>query len=49
MTNGQVAEGGIGAPRGLLDHPAWTRWGAHVAFWLMYFVIRTAAAAADPP
>jgi len=25
------------------------RWGAHVAFWLTYFVIRTAAAAADPP
>jgi signal transduction histidine kinase len=25
------------------------RWGAHVAFWAAYFVIRTAAAAADPP
>ncbi len=25
------------------------RWGAHVAFWVAYFVIRTAAAAADPP
>ncbi len=49
MTNGQVGEGGLGAPKGLLDHPAWTRWGAHVAFWLMYFAIRTAAAAADPP
>lgn len=36
-------------PRGLLDHPAWTRWGAHVGFWLMYFAFRTAAAAADPP
>lgn len=35
--------------RGLLDHPAWTRWGAHVGFWLMYLAIRTAAAAADPP
>lgn len=35
--------------RGLLDHPAWTRWGAHVAFWLIYFIVRTAAAAADPP
>ncbi len=33
----------------LLDHPGWTRWGAHVAFWLVYFVVRTAAAAADPP
>jgi len=38
-----------GAPGGLLDHPAWTRWGAHVGFWLMYLAIRTAAAAADPP
>ena len=37
------------APQSLLDHPAWTRWGAHVAFWLMYLVVRTAAAAADPP
>lgn len=36
-------------PRGLLDHPAWTRWGAHIAFWLMYLAVRTAAAAADPP
>jgi len=36
-------------PRGLLDHPALTRWGAHVAFWSFYFAIRTAAAAADPP
>jgi signal transduction histidine kinase len=34
---------------GLLDHPAWTRWGAHIAFWLVYFAVRTAAAAADPP
>lgn len=33
----------------LLEHPAWVRWGAHAAFWLMYFVVRTAAAAADPP
>jgi signal transduction histidine kinase len=37
------------APSSLLDHPAWTRWGAHIAFWLMYLAIRTAAAAADPP
>lgn len=34
---------------GLLAHPAWTRWGAHIAFWLVYFAVRTAAAAADPP
>jgi signal transduction histidine kinase len=33
----------------LLEHPAWVRWGAHVAFWLIYLVVRTAAAAADPP
>jgi two-component system, LytTR family, sensor kinase len=38
-----------GAPEGLLDHPAWTRWGAHIGFWLMYLAVRTAAAAADPP
>jgi signal transduction histidine kinase len=37
------------APQSLLDHPAWTRWGAHIAFWLMYLMVRTAAAAADPP
>jgi signal transduction histidine kinase len=47
------AEGAVeraqSAARGLLDHPAWTRWGAHVGFWLMYFAVRTAAAAADPP
>ena len=30
-------------------HPGLVRWGAHVAFWIAYFVIRTAAAAADPP
>jgi len=34
---------------GLLDHPGVTRWGAHIAFWLIYFIVRTAAAAADPP
>ena len=33
----------------LAAHPGWTRWGAHAAFWLAYFVLRTAAAAADPP
>jgi len=46
MLFGQVDSGGA---KGLLDHPGWTRWGAHVAFWLMYFAFRTAAAAADPP
>lgn len=35
--------------QGLLDHPAWTRWGAHIAFWVIYFAIRSAAAGADPP
>lgn len=38
-----------GAPSGLLAHPGWTRWGAHVAFWVLYFAVRTAAATADPP
>lgn len=38
-----------GVPHSLLEHPAWTRWGAHVGFWLMYLAIRTAAAGADPP
>ncbi|MGE0743466.1 MAG: sensor histidine kinase [Hyphomonadaceae bacterium] len=46
---GDATANAAGKPSGLLDHPAWTRWGAHVAFWLMYFAIRTAAAAADPP
>lgn len=45
----QVETQTVGGARGLLDHPAWTRWGAHAAFWLMYFAFRTAAAAADPP
>lgn len=36
-------------PQSLLDHPAWTRWGAHVGFWIIYLGVRTAAAAADPP
>jgi signal transduction histidine kinase len=39
----------MSASKGLLDRPAWTRWGAHAAFWLAYLVVRTAAAAADPP
>ncbi|WP_083197436.1 sensor histidine kinase [Candidatus Viadribacter manganicus] len=40
---------GATRPQSLLEHPAWTRWGAHAAFWLMYLAIRTAAAGADPP
>jgi signal transduction histidine kinase len=40
---------GAGGRQSLLEHPAWTRWGAHVAFWLAYLAIRTAAAGADPP
>lgn len=43
------AQRAVNAARDILDHPAWTRWGAHVAFWLIYFAVRTAAAAADPP
>jgi two-component system LytT family sensor kinase len=38
--------GSIGS---LLEHPAWVRWGAHLAFWLVYLAVRTAAAGADPP
>lgn len=50
MTDREVeSQRANGGPQGLLDHPAWTRWGAHLAFWLMYFAFRTAAAAADPP
>jgi two-component system, LytTR family, sensor kinase len=50
MTGGEdEGQRAVSTARGLLDHPAWTRWGAHVAFWLSYFVVRTAAAAADPP
>lgn len=33
----------------LLSHPGFTRWAAHLAFWIMYFAVRTAAAGADPP
>ena len=39
----------LGTPKGLLAHPAFTRWSAHIAFWLLYLGIRTAAAGADPP
>ncbi len=38
-----------GAAMRMFDHPAMTRWGAHVAFWLIYFAIRTGAATAEPP
>ena len=44
----EVVQGANGR-QSLLEHPAWTRWGAHAAFWLMYLAIRTAAAGADPP
>lgn len=37
------------APRGALAHPMIVRWGAHVFFWLAYFVVRSSAAAAMPP
>ena len=49
--NGRQHEGERigGAGAALFAHPGWTRWGAHFAFWLIYFAIRTAAAAADPP
>ncbi len=42
--NSDMAPGRI-----LSGHPGWTRWGAHFAFWLVYFVLRTAAAGGDPP
>ena len=29
--------------------PGLARWGAHIAFWLVYFGVRTAAATSDPP
>jgi len=49
MVSGEYGAQHQGGARALLDHPAWTRWGAHIAFWLIYFFVRTAAAAADPP
>lgn len=49
MAQADDGERAVSTARGLLDHPAWTRWGAHVAFWLVYLAVRTAAAAADPP
>lgn len=30
-------------------HPGVVRWGAHLLFWLIYFGVRSAAAAAEPP
>ena len=36
-------------PQTWTDRPALARWGAHVAFWLLYFVVRSAAATSDPP
>ncbi|HRO04686.1 MAG TPA: histidine kinase, partial [Terricaulis sp.] len=41
--------GGESPPQRLLDNPAWVRWGAHIAFWGIYFAVRSAAAGADPP
>lgn len=49
ILGGTDLQRGAGKSKGLLDHPGWTRWGAHIAFWLMYLAFRTAAAAADPP
>ena len=37
------------AGSGWAGHPVLTRWGAHIAFWLAYFIVRTAAAASYPP
>lgn len=38
------------APRvGSFSRPGWTRWGAHLAFWGVYFLVRTAAANSNPP
>lgn len=39
----------VGSVSSLLEHPAWVRWGAHLAFWLVYLAVRTAAAGAEPP
>lgn len=46
---GGEREDGRSGPSDLLSHPGWVRWGAHVAFWIMYFAFRSAAAGADPP
>jgi hypothetical protein len=34
---------------GVMRQPGWIRWGVHIAFWLLYFFVRSAAAAAGPP
>ena len=47
MRDGAEPVPDAGVRQSLLEHPAWTRWGAHVGFWLMYLAIRTAAAGAD--
>ena len=44
---GLGSEGSQG--QGWAGHPVWTAWSAHGAFWLSYFVVRTAAAANFPP
>jgi two-component system LytT family sensor kinase len=32
-----------------IRHPGVVRWGAHILFWLFYLIVRSAAAAAEPP
>ncbi len=46
MDDGEPA---VSMTRGLLAHPVWTRWGAHILFWCAYFVVRSAAAASRMP
>jgi two-component system, LytTR family, sensor kinase len=38
----------LGSPRGVLAHPTLVRWGAHIVFWGVYFLVRSSAAAAAP-
>src|SRR5262245_5558322 len=38
-----------GWSREAIGRPMLTRWGAHVAFWVVYFVVRSAAATSHPP
>ncbi|MEJ0059078.1 MAG: histidine kinase [Terricaulis sp.] len=33
----------------IASDPGWVRWGAHGLFWIGYFLVRTAAAQAEPP
>lgn len=42
-------DSGEGAFAKAMRHPGVVRWGAHILFWLMYLVVRSAAAAAEPP